>query len=222
MNVTIGKKDIYDEWKLRLNQVSISTPQMITGTSSAVDLGDQFETVKYRERTMTLTFDTSECQVSWSELLVQINAYLQQKKMKIILPDDIGYYYYGSLVVGNASNESLKRLIITGSVEPYKYEKISSTQKWEWDSFHFEKGVIRYYKNLIVSGKLDLMIPGSPKKVVPVIFTDKDLQVEHNGTKYPIKAGMNKLYNIWMDAGENHLIFHGNGIVSVDFRGRHL
>lgn len=220
MKVTIGNKCLYQEWCLALTQILIANPQVLTTTSNITDLSDQFEPVKYRERRMDLVFDTTSCIVSWDQLLQQMTNHVQNRKVKICLAEDSGYYYYGKLAVNSGtSSESLKKLVLTGEVEPYKYEVLSSTEKWLWDSFHFEQGAIRYYKDLKVSGSLQLMIPGSKKKVVPAIFTTADMLVKFGGKQYQIKTGMNKIYDIWMGEGENHLTLEGTGTISVDYRG---
>lgn len=108
---------------------------------------------------------------------------------------------------------------MSGNVEPYKFEKFSSLEPWEWDSFNFKTGIIRNYKNIIVNGTYSLRIPGRRKRIVPVISCDESVQVSYEGTTYTLSPGKNKVFGICIKEGENILTFSGNATVSVDYRG---
>ena len=91
-----------------------------------------------------------------------------------------------------------------------------------WDTFNFEVGIIREYKNIRVENSYELLIPGLRKRIVPIIECSAPMRVSCNGKNYELKAGRNKVFDIWLGEGENILIFTGNGNVSVEYRGGSL
>ena len=51
--------------------------------------------------------------------------------------------------------------------DPYKWELAASDEDWLWDSFNFESGIIRDYRDVSVSSYTDLLVPGSHVPMVP-------------------------------------------------------
>ena len=108
---------------------------------------------------------------------------------------------------------------MSGSVDPYKYEKFSSLENWEWDTFNFRTGIIRNYKDIVVDGTYKLVIPGRRKRIVPVISCNTAIQVSYDGVIYNLSPGKNKVFGICIKEGENILTFSGKATISVDYRG---
>ena len=106
--------------------------------------------------------------------------------------------------------------------EPYKLERYSGIEKWVWDDFSFEDGIIRNYLDLQVNGTMVLMIPGRRKKVVPVFECSDAMTVEYAGQAYDLPAGRSKILDLQLCEGEHVLTFAGNGTVNVDYRGGRL
>src|SRR5699024_1202745 len=98
------------------------------------------------------------------------------------------------------SSEKYSTIVIDGEVEPYKYELFSSLEDWEWDSFNFETGIIREYKDLRVDGELALTIAGRRKRIVPAFIVESDdgsgLKVKFNGSEYDLPDGTSRVLNI--------------------------
>lgn len=226
MNVTIGEKKTYDDWGLLLQSLVISMPEAkisqvdIPGADGMVDLTEALGTVKYNNRDLQMVFDVQGDLENWHSLTSQIGDYLHGKRLKIILDTDPGYYYIGRLALNSEkSNYLINRITITGSMEPYKYELFSSLEDWLWDSFDFETGVIREYKDLVVNGSLTVAVPGTRKEVIPTITVSAAMQVVWKGVQYDLLAGVNKIYAISIPEGDQELIFYGNGTISIDYRG---
>ena len=91
-----------------------------------------------------------------------------------------------------------------------------------WDTFCFEDGIIRDYKDLEVNGSMTLLIPGRRKKIVPVIDCSVGMTLEYGGRTYYLPAGRSKIVDLQLGAGEHYLTFQGNGMVSVEYRGARL
>ena len=111
------------------------------------------------------------------------------------------------------------KLVLSGDVEPYKYELCSSLEDWLWDPFNFNNGIIRNYKDLEVNGTRTLVIRGRRKKVIPVFECSTAMTVSFEGMDYNLPAGRSKVFDIYLGEGDNELVFTGNGTVSVDYRG---
>lgn len=179
--------------------------------------------VKYSERTIQMTFDALGGYSDWHALISELAGYLHGRRLKIILDADPSYYYIGRLSVDTEkSNVVTHRVVITGTVDPYKYEITSSTEDWLWDTFSFEDGIIRDYRNIEINGDYTLIIPGRRKRVIPVFTCTAPLTVTYNGQSYDLPAGESKVTNIALGEGDHELTFSGHGIVTVEYRGASL
>ena len=120
------------------------------------------------------------------------------------------------------TDKDSSKIVLSGDVDPYKHELYSSLDDWIWDTFNFETGIIREYKDIQVDGSYELMIPGLRKRIVPTIECSAPMQVTYNNRTYSLLDGKNKVFDIWIGEGENFLTFIGTGTVSVDYRGGSL
>ncbi|EOS68065.1 hypothetical protein C818_04232 [Lachnospiraceae bacterium MD308] len=232
MGVQIGSKHTLKDWNLGWTTVNLGFPeaktyeQDIPGADGTLDLTEVMTggDVKYKNRTLSLEFEVEDedfCR--WSVIVSEIANYLAGQRMKIILDNDLYFYYVGRLALDVEKTEkSESKLVISGEVEPYKYERYSSLEEWIWDTFNFEVGVIRAYKNIRVENSYELLIPGLRKRIVPIIECSVSMRVSYNGKTYELRAGKNKVFDIWLGEGENILIFTGTGNVSVEYRGGSL
>lgn len=233
--VTFGDKHSFRDWKLLLSErPKISPPAVktnyidIPGGDGHIDATEALTgDVKYETRTIECTFATIQARKKWPNLYSDILDYLHGQRMKIILDEDPDFYYIGRVSVNEwKSSEKYSTIVIDGEVEPYKHELFGSLDDWEWDSFNFENGIIREYKNLTVDGNLTFAIEGRRKKVIPTFIVESDdgsgLKVRYNGTEYSLPDGSSRILNIVLNAGNNTLYFTGNGNVSIDYRGGRL
>ncbi len=232
LGIQIGKKHTLKDWNLGWTAVNLGFPeakiyeQDIPGADGTLDLTEAMTSgdVKYNKRSLSMEFEAGDKDFySWSALISEIANYLAGQKMKIIFDNDPYFYYLGRLTIDVEKTEkSESKLVISGEVDPYKYECCSSLDDWIWDSFNFEMGVIREYKDLKIEGSYELLIPGLRKRVVPIIECSKSMQVLNQGKTYNLKAGKNKVFDIWLGEGLNILKFTGTGTVSVEYRGGSL
>ena len=116
----------------------------------------------------------------------------------------------------------MNQIVITGTMDAYKYEVADSLGDWLWDDFDFETGIIREYGNLQVTGELNVIIPGRRKHVIPVITASAAMTVSYQSKTYDLAAGINKIYDLALGEEENLLIFTGSGSVSIEYRGGSL
>lgn len=237
--VTFGTKHSYRDWGLLLKSRPVISPPSpktvyvdIPGSDGVIDLTESLTgDVKFDNRTIKCEFVVLDARNRWSDIYSEIMDYLHGQRIKVRLDEDMAYYYEGRLQVNEWKSDKVTSTItIEGDVEPYKMEMFSSLENWEWDSFSFETGVIRDYKNLSVEGSLRIDIPPTRKVVVPIIHVinknaDEAMTVRCGwGETYTLSEGENCILNIKISQKNqyNFLTFTGNGSVSIDYRGGRL
>lgn len=233
--VTFGTKHSYRDWGLLLKSRPVISPPSpktvyvdIPGSDGVIDLTESLTgDVKFDNRTIKCEFVVLDARNRWSDIYSEIMDYLHGQRMKVRLDEDPTYYYEGRLQVNEWKSDKVTSTItIEGDVEPYKMEMFSSLEDWEWDSFNFETGIIRDYKEIRVDESLTFTIEGRRKSVVPSFTVASDdgsgLQVRFNGTTYDLPDGTSRVLNVVIKNGTNTLYFIGNGTVSIDYRGGRL
>ncbi len=225
-NITFDEKRTYTDWGLKVTTVRIGLPAPVVkkveipGRDGALDLTEWAGRVNYSKREVEIGLVGFGDHESWHQQVSRIAAYLHGAKRKMTLDSEPDHYYLGRFEIDTVKeNEYVHEYSIAGTVEPFKYECISSVEPWKWDSFNFETGVIREYGGIRVDGEKVLIIPGTSMPVVPVIVTDSEMEVHFNEAVYPLGEGENRVYGIQLLQGENELTFIGTGTVSVDYRG---
>lgn len=227
--VTFGEKHT-DEWEIKLLKVEQKFPELkenllkIQGMIGYLDITDFPMSTPYGNRTLILTFMTKKKikQGSWDTLLSRIGNYLHGRKMKIVLDQDSGYYYFGRCYIDDSTDREAYKIVVRCNCDPYKYEILSSMDEWEWDTFNFETGIIREYKDIAVNETLDIVVYGSRMPTVPTIITDSEMTVNYLDHSYALVVGENRIMDIELHDGENHLIFTGTGMISIEFWGGSL
>lgn len=180
--------------------------------------------VKYENRTLKFKFDCDGDYVKWERISSRIKNELHGQMCPIIPDTRPDFVYYGVVTV-NTEKESLEDscdIEISVDADPYKYERYGSLEPWVWDTFCFDDGIIRNYKDLKVDGTMMLMIPGRRKKVVPVFICSDPMTLEYGGQAYTLPVGRSKILDLRLGTGEHFLTFTGTGTVSVDYRGASL
>lgn len=230
MNITFGKYKTYDDWGLKLQNVKISFPEIkrkemnVPGMDGSLDLSEILTgEVNFENRTVQYTFDISDDPVKWAYLISKIGSSIHGRKLKIVNDYDKSYYYEGRVAVDTVkSSYAQSQLVITGQVAPYKYDLYDGIEPWEWDSFSFDDGIIREYKDLVVDGSCSMVIAGRRKQTPPVITCSAPMILHYREKRIELPSGTVKLYELALGEGEHALTFEGNGTVSVSYRGGSL
>ena len=180
--------------------------------------------VKYDNRRMEFCFEREGNYTQWDIITMKIKNDLHGQICSIIPDTRPDWVYYGMIEVETEKEilDAPYDVVITVDADPYKYERYSSLEPWVWDTFCFEDGIIRNYKDLEVNGTMTLLIPGRRKKVVPVFDCSAAMSLGYGGQTYYLPAGRSKLLDLQLGEGEHFLTFQGNGRVSVDYRGAGL
>ena len=233
--VTFGDKHSYRDWGLILKSRPVISPPSpktlyidIPGSDGVLDLTESLTgDVKFENRTITCEFNVIDNRKRWSNIYSEILYYLHGRQMKIMLDEDPTYYYVGRFQVNEWKSDKVTSLItIEGNVEPYKLEVCGSLDDWEWDSFNFETGIIRQWKDLTVEDSLTITVVGTRKTVVPSFIVQSNdgsgMTVTFDGRTYNLSDGVNRVVNINIKQETQTLVFTGNGTVSIDYRGGRL
>jgi len=227
IGVTFGDKHSFDDFGIYLTSKTINPPEPQTNTISvplrdgSIDLTESLTNdVKYNDRKIDMTFSVVHPMEQWSDKVSEIENYLHGKRMKVVFDDDANYYYIGRLKVNEwSSQKSIGKLVIECVADPYKYD---IQDDWLWDSFDFENGYISESENIPVSGSTTVVIVGKRKKTYPTITASSAMSVAYNGATYNLTEGINKLYDMILDEGENTLTFSGSGSVLIEYTGGSL
>lgn len=228
--VTFGDIHTFAKWGIILTHTDIEfpTPKIekidIPGADGELDFSTSLTgDMKYSNRKIAFTFTTTERYQAWKSLMSEIANYLHGKKFRIILDEDLGFYYFGIAEVNEfKSDKSIGTIVIECDVDPYKYDITQSNEDWKWDPFNFEDGIINETNNIEVSGTKDVVMYGRRKRVVPWITCDNPMQVVFKSQTYNLTAGRQKVLNIEICEGINTLKFIGNGTVTIEYRGGSL
>ena len=156
------KKHTYNDWNLKWVKVEISSPVPrknyidVPGMDGKLDLSESLTgEINYENRKIKLIFEVEGNYEKWSTISSEIMNFLHCRQAKIIIDTDKCFYYVGRFELTSTKEDYLYgELILSGDVEPYKYEVTSSLEDWLWNDFNFENGIIREYKDLQVVNKL--------------------------------------------------------------------
>lgn len=227
-SVSINGIDMLSTYRMALaNRHCVQPPvpktiyQDVPGADGSLDLSTAIAgRIIYERRVITLNFGCGYPMDKWPEVFSEVLRNFHGREGKLIFDDDPMYYYAGRMTVSEYSRaRTLGTFTISVNADPYKYELTASDEDWLWDSFSFEKGVIRDYKELEVSGSLSINVPGTQRWVIPEITVAAAMTVSYGGKDYELKQGTNKIYDIVIKEGENVLMFTGTGTVTISYRG---
>lgn len=227
-SVSINGIDMLSTYRMALaNRHCVQPPvpktiyQDIPGADGSLDLSTAIAgRIIYERRAITLNFGCGYPMDKWPEVFSEVLQNFHGREGKLIFDDDPMYYYAGRMTVSEYSRaRTLGTFTISVNADPYKYELTASDEDWLWDPFSFEKGIIRDYKELEVTGSLSLAVPGTQRWVIPEITVSTAMTVSYDGKDYELKQGTNKIYDIIIKEGENPLMFTGTGTVTISYRG---
>jgi len=210
-DVEINGLSVLNEFDLELRSITISPPAPklkiipVSGTSNTIDLSEILSgDVEYDKRSLKMSFNLL---CGRSEMLARFSAFsnfMHGQDCQIIVSEDPGFYYTGRMVIEQPDIQNWGgKFEISGEVDPYKYEVNPAT-----------------YNISAFPG--DLTIAGNRKRISPVITCSNIGMVSYLENNYPLKAGINRIPEIFFGAGEHVLTFAGSGTTSVDYQGASL
>lgn len=229
--VTLGGKHTYRDWGLLpKSRPTIAPPKVRTNYVDVPGLDGQLDLSEvltgragYGTRNFTAEFVVIGARNRWDTLYSDILDTLHGQRVHIILDEDPGYYYTGRVTVNAMESDRKTATISLKAVcDPYKLEIAGSLDDWLWDTFNFETGIIRDYRDMAVNGSLTLTIPGTFRPCIPTITASTAMTAAFGGKEYALAAGDNRISGICVTEGDNVLTITGSGTVSIDYRGGRL
>ena len=161
---TVNRRHTYDDWHILASERPVFTPPEVKtnyvdvpGGHGSLDLTESLTKYPtYKNRTGSFKFRVmndymkdgkiiyeSNTQGRWAERYSEIMEYLHGKYLYAVLDDDPDWFYKGRFAVeGWNPADTWSELTIKYEVNPFKWNKYSSTSEWLWDPFNFETGVI--------------------------------------------------------------------------------
>lgn len=231
-SITFGTKNTWDDWHLIPTSRPVINPPSVKNSTIDIPGGDgelDMTTVLagrplFNNRTGSVEFYVENGFKDWTVMFSEVMAYLHGKKMRAILEDDPAYYYEGRFAVNSwKSNKERSTIVIDYSLHPYKQDVLGTDEDWIWDTFNFETGIIRNYKNLPVNGQLELVVVVDMMPVSPTIIASASgMTVGHEDVVYALNKGVNIIPELVLTQGENTLVFTGNGTITVKQTGGRL
>jgi hypothetical protein len=231
-SVTFGTKKSWDDWHLIPSSRPVINPPPIRtnfleipGMDGELDLTEALVgRPTYGNRKGSLEFYVDSDYGTWVERYSEISNYLHGQKMHLVLEDDPTFFYEGRFSVNVWRSEEVRSVIVIDyNLLPFKREITASSELWYWNTFNFETGVIRYYKNIPVSGTLEITVIGTAVATVPTIIASASgFSLLFGGVTYTLLEGVNIIKDIILESGENVMTFTGHGTVTIEYRGGSL
>lgn len=224
------KKHTWTDWGLKWTSIEISSPNPKTYrvdvpfSDGSIDLTEALVAdVKYENRNIKLEFEVEGDYYKWEKFYSDFLNFCHGRQVKVILDTDSSFYWIGRINLSSTKDDYLYGLVsIELDADPYKYELTSSLEDWVWDSFSFETGIIREYKDLQVNSSLSVNIIGLRKVIYLKVTSSTAMQVIFNNKTYTVPKGTVELLDIPLKQGDNIITFKGNGTISIDYRGGSL
>lgn len=225
--VTFDNINTYDKWGFFIVTKTIGIPEPktykvdIPGGNGSIDVTEAvLGSVAYNDRPITIRLRATGEQGLWSKVFTEMQDKLQGKKMNIIFPDDLGYYYKGRLNITSFKNNfDIANVEISCDCEPFKYEINAYGSNWLWDPFDFETGVI-YDDTKTISGNTTVTIETLKMPVTPSFRADRVMTLICEGSTYTLPANTEiTFYELVLTEGSHALTFKcsGTGTVKISF-----
>lgn len=251
-SINFGEKNTWDDWHLIPSSRPVFSPPQpnirllnIPGKSGSLDVTDGMGgQVVYADRTGSFEFYVDhEYWKSWAEAYQTITNYLHGQRMQAWLEDDPSYYYEGRFAVNEwHSNAQFSSIVISYTVGPYKMLMTEVGSDWMWDTFffgtpknvsnytaksetHVDGDVLRTMSGLLASEDgTAVTLTGYGYRSIPVIHVyAKRLRLSFDGGE-PIELleGDNQPSGVIITEGDHRLVFYGNGLFDIHYRGGSL
>jgi hypothetical protein len=224
-SIIVSGRDLYREWGLvptsrpAINPPSVKTTYVdLPSSDGGLDHTDLLlgrPPFGYREGSWEFALKGRQ---NWQEVFGSIMNYLHGAEHTIVLEDDPSFYYTGRLSVNSwKSDKGYSRIVIDYCLDPFRRSlKDSDEDDWLWNDL-FQK-TIRYGTFRVEGQKYRNLIYEGLRPTVPVFTCSAPMTVEYHGSSFSLVPGENINRNLALQQGDNIMLFHGDGIVTVKYR----
>ena len=208
--VYFGYKHSYMDFNMILTDVSISIPTPVRyevnvpGADGKLDMTDLFTpNIKYKNRTIKLTFKYAGEFECWNVQESFIAAYLHGKRMHVILCEDEDYYWDAFCTIDSfKSDKRIGTLVINCDCYPYKY--------------------CVYENEYVVEGDGSVDCKGDRMNVIPTITTTDSADITFGDQTVSVNAGTHTITSFVFTEGINTLTIDSNGDTTITYRNGRL
>ena len=155
------RRNTWDDWHLiPTSRPVFNPPPMkkeyveIPGSSESLDLSEALTGFPlYQNREGSIEFIVENGHRQWYNAYSGIMDFLHGRKVRAVLNDDLQHYYEGRFFVNQwKSDPHWSVITLDYDLSPYKLRAQTSTERWLWNPFDFENGVIQtdYFKDIHV------------------------------------------------------------------------
>lgn len=231
-----SEKKTYDDWGLLMTGRNIGSPPIKRNLISVPYRDGSLDYTKYNgrayydNRTLEFEFkliDSDRFYITYTE----IADYLHGQEMKVVIPEDRSFYYYGMCQISDLDiSKALGRITITVDAAPFKYSKASSLSDIPWDDVNFEQTYFRYIGTVTVDNEAIVTIPKGFHPIVPIFnVTQKSSDnftvqiVLPLGALCYMNLGRNRFPAIQVCGTRDvQLRFRGSGKLTIDYREQRI
>lgn len=229
--IKFGEKGTYIDFGLLMTYRSIGSPDIkrkslnVPYRDGILDYTQSNGRTYFGNRPLEFEFklvNPDEFYTVYSNLL----EYLHGQNMRITIPEDSEYYYYGMCELSDLDvSKALGKITISVDAETYKYSKSSAQEDILWDDVHFPTTVFRYIGTLNITNSYSLIIRKGGVNVIPVInvsnITSETFTVRsnRNNRTYTLVSGRNRFPDLTVCGNTDvTLTFTGSATVVIDYR----
>lgn len=183
----------------------------------------------YKKRQLSFSLGGERPRLSWDAVISRLRNNIHGRICQLTLDNDPNYYWRGRVFLQDF--DRFRRLgtftLNVPDAEPYKYNKLSSTDPWLWDPFDFETGIIIQTGAWNISDSGSHTVPAGYMPTCPnFIVSDlvgTSITMANNGNNYTLTTGSNKFPEIMVngDTAET-FAFTGTAKVQIVYRGGSL
>lgn len=198
----------------------------VPGSSNVLDLTCALTgRMEYGMRHLTLSLAGDKPVEAWAPFMAALRRKLHGMRVEIVLDGEPDLAYVGRATVGELTRTGRAGTFkLEADCEPYRIETSPPDGNWLWDPFNFERGVIREYGDLSVSGERTVEIAGVENTVVPVftltgVGKDEAPYLVFEGKRHELHEGKNRVPEVRISEAGGAVELHGTFTASIDFRG---
>ena len=207
---TSDVRDTAYNWGLVMSKKVIGTPAV---KEKIIDLADRDGVLDFTEsltgvpayetRELSFTFEYLDAIENWTEISTDIRNVLHGRRLLIVEPDDMDYYYMGRVSVGEPSSGRVKIFTVTVRADTWKYPMGGETSVSE-----------------TVTASKKVVLKNSWKPVCPTITTTGAVTFEFNGVRYSIAgAGTFRFPKFRLSYGDNTVtLVSGSGKITFTYQ----
>ena len=225
--IAIDGLHTFHDFGLIMTGIAVGNPEQktnylsIPGRNGDLDFSEsQTGSPRFGNRTLEFSFIIRDQDTHrWQTMLSEVTNLWHNRSRKLMIDTDADYFYKGRIQVESEKNyQGVPTFQLSINAEPYKQTIYNSLDAWEWDTFDFEKGITREYRDIVVSGRETVLIEGSFMPVRPIITTNARIILETQSGSYELVAGDNIIRSLWIQEEHQEFTFIGDATVSIEYR----